>query len=102
MTFKHQHSLMCRSRLQTSAQPSVATGATNINMEPSCSWTTDAGVALGSSLFLDITMILGGSQAIYVSQLLTALYSSYPALYPGHEPFCLSHHPVSPPYTHSL
>lgn len=33
VTLKHQHGLRCQPRLWVSAQPSMATGATDINME---------------------------------------------------------------------
>lgn len=55
MALKHQHGLKCQPRLQTSAWPSVATGATDINTEPGCCRAMVPDIALGSSPALDIT-----------------------------------------------
>lgn len=48
MTLKHQHGLRCQLRPGTSAQPSVVTGATDINADanPGCNRTLDPGVCV--------------------------------------------------------
>ena len=62
MTFRHQHGPRWGSIPCASTQPSMITGAMNINTDYGCRSMMDACMFLGNSPGPDITMAVGGKQ----------------------------------------